>query len=69
MVHGIAIRDGRALWYRNRWIRSRLAAAALGRAAAPGPRRGRNDTVNTNVVDIGGRQRGAWIGIGALEGS
>ena len=34
---------------------SRLAAAALGRDAAPGPRRGRNDTVNTNVVDIGGR--------------
>ena len=55
MVHGIAIRDGKALWYRNRWIRSRLAAAALGRPAAPGPRRGRNDTVNTNVVDIGGR--------------
>ncbi len=55
MVHGIAIRDGKALWYRNRWIGSRLAAAALGRAAAPGPRRGRNDTVNTNVVGIGGR--------------
>jgi len=55
MVHGIAIRDGKALWYRNRWIRSRLAAAALGQAAAPGPRRGRNDTVNTNVADIGGR--------------
>ncbi len=55
MVHGLAIRDGRSLWYRNRWIRSRLAAASLGRDAAPGPRRGRNDTVNTNVVDIGGR--------------
>ncbi len=55
MVHGIALRDGAAPWYRNRWIRSRLAAAALGRPAAPGPRRGRNDTVNTNVVDIGGR--------------
>ena len=55
MVHGIAIRDGRAPWYRNRWVRSRLAAAALGRPAAPGPRRGRNDTVNTNVADIGGR--------------
>ena len=54
MVHGIAIKDGRAAWYRNRWIRSHLAAAALGRPAAPGPRRGRNDTVNTNVVDIGG---------------
>ncbi len=55
MVHGIAIQDGRVLWYRNRWIGSRLAAAALGREAAPGPRRGFNDTVNTNVVDIGGR--------------
>ncbi len=55
MVHGLALSGGRALWYRNRWIRSRLAAAALGREAAPGPRRGRNDTVNTNVVDIGGR--------------
>lgn len=55
MVHGFTIQDGKALWYRNRWIRSRLAAAALGRAPAPGPRRGRNDTVNTNVVAIGGR--------------
>ena len=55
MVHGLAIEGGRALWYRNRWIGSRIAAAALGRPAAPGPRRGRNDTVNTNVVDIGGR--------------
>ncbi len=55
MVHGIALKDGRAEWYRNRWIGSRLAAGALGREAAPGPRRGRNDTVNTNVVAIGGR--------------
>ena len=55
MVHGIALEDGRATWYRNRWILSRLAAAALGRPPAPGPRRGRNDTVNTNIVDIGGQ--------------
>ncbi len=55
MVHGLAIRDGRVLWYRNRWIRSRIAAAGLGQAPAPGPRRGRSDTVNTNVVEIGGR--------------
>ncbi|WP_018263391.1 8'-apo-carotenoid 13,14-cleaving dioxygenase [Methylobacterium sp. WSM2598] len=55
MVHGLAMKDGRALWYRNRWIGSRTAAAALGRSAAPGPRRGRNDTVNTNIVEIGGR--------------
>ncbi len=55
MVHGIAVAGGCALWYRNRWIGSRLAAAALAREEAPGPRRGRNDTVNTNVVAIGGR--------------
>ncbi|GJE75532.1 8'-apo-carotenoid 13,14-cleaving dioxygenase [Methylorubrum suomiense] len=55
MVHGLAIEGGRALWYRNRWIASRTAAAALKRPAAPGPRRGGNDTVNTNVVEIGGR--------------
>ncbi len=55
MVHGFALHDGKVLWYRNRWIRSKLAAAALGRTPAPGPRRGRNDTVNTNIVDIGGR--------------
>lgn len=53
MVHGLCIADGEALWYRNRWIGSRAASAALGRAAAPGPRRG-DDTVNTNVVEIGG---------------
>ena len=55
MVHGIALGAGEALWYRNRWIGSRTAAKALGRAAAPGPRRGRNDTVNTNIVDFDGR--------------
>jgi 8'-apo-carotenoid 13,14-cleaving dioxygenase len=54
MVHGLRIKGGQALWYRNRWIGSRAASAALGRPAAPGPRRG-DDTVNTNVVEIGGR--------------
>ncbi|KQO53254.1 8'-apo-carotenoid 13,14-cleaving dioxygenase [Methylobacterium sp. Leaf85] len=54
MVHGLRIEGSKALWYRNRWIGSRTAAAALRRPAAPGPRRG-DDTVNTNVVEIGGR--------------
>lgn len=55
MVHGVAVKDGKALWYRNRWIRSRSVAAALGEQPAPGPRHGGFDTVNTNVVDIAGR--------------
>jgi carotenoid cleavage dioxygenase len=55
MVHGIALKDGRAQWYRNRWIRSRRVGAAHPDGAAPGPRNGGFDTVNTNVVGIGGR--------------
>jgi carotenoid cleavage dioxygenase len=55
MVHGLAIRDGKALWYRNRWIRSHCNAAARGMPPAPGPRHGPSDTVNTNVVDLAGR--------------
>lgn len=55
MVHGIALKGGKALWYRNRWIRSRAVGAALGEPPAPGPRHGDFDTVNTNVLDIAGR--------------
>lgn len=55
MVHGIAVKDGKALWYRNRWIRSKKAAAAMGVPAAPGPRHGVSDNVNTNVLGIAGR--------------
>ena len=38
MVHGVRLQAGKALWYRNRWIRSRAVSAALGEAPAPGPR-------------------------------
>lgn len=54
MVHGLAIEDGKALWYRNRWIRSNAVAEARGVDPAPGPRHA-FDTVNTNVVGIGER--------------
>src|SRR5215207_4609761 len=30
MVHGIRLRDGRAEWYRNRWVRSPEVADVLG---------------------------------------
>lgn len=54
MVHGLALAEGRAQWYRNRWIRSNAVADALGVEPAPGPRH-IFDTVNTNVLDIAGR--------------
>lgn len=55
MIHGVALQGGRALWYRNRWIESKRVGAALGRRAAPGPRHGGFDTVNTNIMGIAGR--------------
>ncbi len=54
MVHGLALKDGKAQWYRNRWIRSAKVGEHLDAGAAPGPRHG-FDTVNTNVIGIDGR--------------
>ena len=54
MVHGVRLRDGRAEWYRNRWVRSAGVCDALGepRRAAPG----RFDfAANTNVLEHAGR--------------
>ncbi|MGH3974285.1 MAG: carotenoid oxygenase family protein, partial [Pseudonocardiaceae bacterium] len=30
MVHGVRLRDGKAQWYRNRWVRTPAVARALG---------------------------------------
>ncbi|MFC8275933.1 carotenoid oxygenase family protein [Streptomyces sp. NPDC057271] len=54
MVCGIRLRDGRAEWFRNRWIRSRRVCRSLGESRPPGPRRFFTDVVNTNVVCHGG---------------
>ena len=53
MVHGLRLKGGQALWYRNRWIRSTAVSQALGEPPAPGPRH-RSDTVNTNVLGHAG---------------
>ncbi|WP_181159973.1 carotenoid oxygenase family protein [Sandaracinobacter neustonicus] len=55
MVHGIEIADGKANWYRSRFIRSHRAAAQLGVIPAPGVRHGPGDTVNTSVGVVAGR--------------
>ncbi len=33
MVHGVALQDGKAEWYRNRWVRSAAVRTALGEPA------------------------------------
>ena len=45
MVHGVRLRDGRAKWYRNRWIRSSAVADALGER----PRHG----AAVRIADVG----------------
>jgi carotenoid cleavage dioxygenase-like enzyme len=56
MVHGLRLRDGKAEWYRNRWVRSPDVAAALGEPEPPSPYGPdvRLFAANTNVVEIGG---------------
>ncbi len=56
MVHGIRLRDGRAEWYRNRWVRSSLVAEALGEPAPSGSvHAGMDFAPNTNVIGHAGR--------------
>ena len=56
MVHGIRLRDGKAEWYRNRWVRSTAVAAALGEPDAGGRDRTAGWTrANTNVIGHAGR--------------
>ena len=55
MVHGVRLSGGKAEWYRNRYIRSKVLEGAGGPAAAPGPRRSPRDSVNTNIIQVAGK--------------
>ena len=54
MLHGLRLEGGKALWYRNRWIRSAEISEALGEKPIPGPE-SRFGSPNTNVVPMGGK--------------
>lgn len=57
MVHGVRLRDGRAEWYRNRWVRSPEVAEALGEDPPPSPFSDdvRIFAANTNVIEHAGK--------------
>lgn len=56
MVHGLRLRNGKAEWYRSRFVRDATVAAATGRAPIGGPGAGSRDgNVNTNLMNVGGR--------------
>ncbi|RGD58584.1 carotenoid oxygenase [Kitasatospora xanthocidica] len=56
MVHGVRIRDGRAEWYRNRWVRSGAVADRLGEPRRGTPVDERMDiSPNVQVAGLAGR--------------
>jgi carotenoid cleavage dioxygenase len=55
MAHGVRLRDGKAEWYRNRYVRSTHVSEVLGESPAPGPRHGGFDGANTNIIGHAGR--------------
>jgi carotenoid cleavage dioxygenase len=56
MVHGVRIADGEAKWYRNRYVRSRDVADALGEPRHPGPvHAGFDLSANTNIIGHAGK--------------
>ncbi|MCW2695409.1 MAG: 9-cis-epoxycarotenoid dioxygenase [Modestobacter sp.] len=66
MVHGVRLRNGRAEWYRNRWVRSRQVAERLGEPWPGGPvHAGMDFAANTHVLAHAGRTL-ATVEAGAL---
>jgi carotenoid cleavage dioxygenase len=57
MVHGLRLRDGKAEWYRNRWVRNAEVARALGEEPRQGAPvvEGFDFAPNTNVIGHAGR--------------
>ena len=55
MLHGVALRDGRALWYRNRWVRTRAFVEDAPGFTADGVRDLTVGRANTHVVAHAGR--------------
>ncbi len=57
MVHGIRLRDGRAEWYRNRWVRTKGVCDILGGTPPPSdwPADHPSFPANTNVIGHAGR--------------
>jgi len=56
MAHGLRVREGKAEWYRSRFVIDGRAAAALGREPIGGPGKGKRDrAVNTSLIEVGGK--------------
>ena len=63
MVHGVRLRDGRAEWYRNRYVGSRHVSEARGEADIPGPNW--NDAATGPNTNVGGFAGTTWATVEA----
>jgi len=55
MIHGVCLRSGKALWYRNRWVRGRDVLAALDEPDIGGAIEPAYFPVNINVMGFAGK--------------
>ena len=56
MAHGLRLRDGKAEWFRSRFVLDANAAKVLSRKPIPGPGEGTRDgNVNTSLMNVGGK--------------
>ena len=66
LVHGVRLREGKAEWYRNRWVRSKAVAEQLHEKWPRGPVHEDMDfAANTCIISHGGRTL-ATVEAGAL---
>lgn len=63
MVHGVRIRDGRAEWYRNRYVGSRHVGEVRGTGDIPGPNW--NDSPHGPNTNVGGFAGTTWATVEA----
>ena len=55
MVHGVRLEDGRALWYRNRYVRTPLQQSGKGLMEFGGMPGRENNQSNVSVIEHGGK--------------
>ncbi|TFV55335.1 9-cis-epoxycarotenoid dioxygenase [Mycobacterium sp. PS03-16] len=55
MIHGVRIENGRAAWYRNRWVRTESFENHFGVYNADGSRNLHSSVANTHVVNHAGK--------------
>jgi carotenoid cleavage dioxygenase-like enzyme len=55
MLHGVELREGRAAWYRNRWVKTRAFLEDAPRFTPDGERDLTVGVANTHVIAYGGR--------------